>query len=97
MAFGIILECHSAFFDPQHPRLTVQQQCGLLGVPRSSYYYEPRPESAENLRLLRRLDELYLQRPFFSGRRDRVLVGGSRRTVSVSGRSANESSEARTS
>jgi SAM-dependent methyltransferase len=29
-------------------------------VPRSSYYYQPRPESAENLRLLRQLDELYM-------------------------------------
>jgi putative transposase len=38
-------------------------------VPRSSYYYQPRPESAENLRLLRRIDELYLERPFFGSRR----------------------------
>jgi hypothetical protein len=35
----------------------------LLGVPRSIYYYQPRPESAENLRLLRQLDQLYLKRP----------------------------------
>jgi hypothetical protein len=31
-----------------------QQQCELLGVSRSTYYYKARPESAENLRLLRR-------------------------------------------
>jgi putative transposase len=47
----------------------VQRQCQLLDVPRSTYYYQPRPESAENLRLLRRLDELYLDRPFFGSRR----------------------------
>ncbi len=39
------------WIDPAHPRLTVQQQCELLGVPRSTYYYQPQPESAENLRL----------------------------------------------
>jgi putative transposase len=52
----------------------VQRQCDLLGVPRSSYYYQPRPESAENLRLLRRLDELYMECPFFGSRRMAVTL-----------------------
>ena len=64
-----MLEDRRRWLDPEHPHLTVQQQCELLGVPRSTYYYQPRPESAENLRLLRRLDELYLERPFFGSRR----------------------------
>jgi len=38
-------------------------------VPRSTYYYQPRPESAENLRLLRKLDQLYLDCPFFGSRK----------------------------
>lgn len=41
----------------------------MLGLASSSYYYQPRPESAENLRLLRRLDELYLESPFFGSRK----------------------------
>jgi putative transposase len=53
----------------------VQQQCELLGVPRSSYYYQPQPESAENLRLLRALDELYLKLPFFGSRKMAVELG----------------------
>jgi putative transposase len=57
------------WIDPVHPHLTIQQQCELLGVPRSTYYYQPRPESAENLLLLRRLDQLYLKRPFFGSRK----------------------------
>ena len=32
-------------------------------MPRSTYYHQPLPESAENLRLLRQLDQLYLKRP----------------------------------
>jgi putative transposase len=61
--------------------LTIQQQCQLLCVPRSTYYYEPRPESAENLRLLRRLDELYLEYPFFGSRRMAVTLGVNRKRI----------------
>jgi putative transposase len=50
--------------------LSIHRQCLLLGLPRSSYYYEPMgTESAENLRLMRRIDELYLRRPFFGSPR----------------------------
>jgi putative transposase len=61
--------------------LTIQQQCELLGLPRSTYYYEPRPESAENLRLLRRLDELYLEYPFFGSRRMAVTLEVNRKRI----------------
>ena len=43
----------------------MQQQCELLAVPRSTNYYQPQPESAENLRLLRQLDQLSMKRPFY--------------------------------
>jgi putative transposase len=61
--------------------LTIQQQCKLLGLPRSTYYYEPRLESAENLRLLRRLDELYLKYPFFGSRRMAVTLKVNRKRI----------------
>jgi putative transposase len=61
--------------------LTVQQQCELLGLARSTYYYQPRPESAKNLRLLRRLDELYLEYPFLGSRRMAVLLGANRKRL----------------
>ena len=35
--------------------LSVSRQCTLLGIARSSFYYRPRPESAEELDLLKRL------------------------------------------
>jgi putative transposase len=41
-----------------------------LGLSRSSYYYRPTGrESPENLRLMRKIDELYLKRPFFGSPR----------------------------
>jgi hypothetical protein len=45
--------------------LSLRTQCELLGISRGAYYYELRPESAENLAILRRLDELHLERPVF--------------------------------
>jgi putative transposase len=50
-------------------------------VPRSSYYYQPWPESAENLRLLRRLDQLYLKRPFFGSRKLAVELEVNRKRI----------------
>jgi putative transposase len=55
--------------DPQHPSLSIRRQCALLGLSRSSYYYEPAKESKSNLEVMRRIDELYLKRPFLGSRR----------------------------
>ena len=52
--------------------LSLRRQCQLLGVQRSGYYYEPCPESPQNLRLMRRLDEMHLQHPVYG--RPRLTV-----------------------
>ncbi len=44
---------------------SVRRQCRLAGVPRSSAYYEPVPETAENLFLMRLIDEQYMRHPEF--------------------------------
>jgi putative transposase len=45
-----------------------------VGRSRSGYYYEPVPESEENLALMRRLDELNLEHPVYGSRRLRALL-----------------------
>ncbi len=55
--------------EPHHKTLCVVRQCELLGLPRSSYYFEPGGESAENLRLMRLIDEEYLRHPFLGSRK----------------------------
>lgn len=45
------------------------RQCELLGLARSSYYYEPVPESEEDLLLMRLLDEQYTRTPFYGKRK----------------------------
>ena len=49
-------------------RLSVRRQSELLGLSRSSLYYTPRGASAGDMALMRRLDELYLEHPFYGSR-----------------------------
>ena len=48
--------------------LTLSRQCALVGVSRSSLYHRPVGESLENLSLMRRMDELHLEHPFYGSR-----------------------------
>ena len=49
-------------------KLSVARQCALLGLSRSSLYHEPKGESEANLALMRRIDELYMDCPFYGSR-----------------------------
>jgi putative transposase len=57
-----------------HPRLSVRRQCELMGLSRSSVYYQPACETAENLHLMRQMDEQYLKTPFYGSRRMTVWL-----------------------
>lgn len=54
--------------------LSVSRQCTLFGVARSSFYYRPRPGSAEELELLQRLDRIFTNHPVYGSRRLRVAL-----------------------
>jgi putative transposase len=49
-------------------RTSIRRQCELLGVSRSSVYYDPVEPDAEELELMRRIDELHLEFPFYGSR-----------------------------
>ena len=53
-----------------HP-LPVVRQCQLLELPRSTYYYQRQGVSAEDLALMRLIDECHLQHPYYGSRRVR--------------------------
>jgi putative transposase len=57
-----------SWIEPGHRRLSVRRQCELLGLHRSNLYYEPVPESAAELALMRMIDEEYLRHPFLGSR-----------------------------
>lgn len=52
-----------------HVDLSISRQCNLLGLARSSFYYEPKEESVLNLELMRLMDEHYLDHPYKGARR----------------------------
>jgi putative transposase len=58
-----------ALVDHADPVLSIVAQCGLLKVARSTLYYRPVPVSADDLAVMRRMDELYLASPFYGSRR----------------------------
>ena len=60
--------------DPEHLELSIQRQCELLGVSRSSYYFEPKEISDLEFTLLKLLDEQYMKTPFYGSRKMTVFL-----------------------
>ena len=56
--------------------LSISLQCTLLGIARSSFYYRPRPEAAEELELLKRLDRIFTDCPVYGRRLQVALLRG---------------------
>ena len=55
--------------DRTDDQMSILAQCRLLRVARSTLYYRPAPASDDDLRLMRRIDEQYLETPFYGSRR----------------------------
>lgn len=55
--------------DHADPALSIVAQCRLLKIARATLYYRPAAVSADDLVLMRRMDELYLATPFYGSRR----------------------------
>jgi len=49
--------------DPTESKMSIANQCRVLNVSRSSFYYKSKPVSAEDLQLMRLIDEHYLNHP----------------------------------
>ncbi len=54
--------------------LSISRQAKVLNISRGSVYYQPRPVSAEDLSVMRRIDELHLDYPFAGSRLLRDLL-----------------------
>ena len=55
--------------EPHSPSVSIRRQCALLALPRASVYYRPSGVDNDDLDLMRRIDRLYLQFPFFGSRK----------------------------
>ena len=54
--------------------LPITRQAKVLNISRGSVYYKPRPVSAEDLSIMRRIDELHLDYPFAGSRMLRDML-----------------------
>ena len=54
--------------------LSMAQQAKALNISRGAVYYKPRPLSVEDLKIMRRIDELHLDYPFAGSRMLRDLL-----------------------
>jgi putative transposase len=62
--------------EEDQPRLSVRRQCQLLGPSRATRYYQPVPETVEDLALMRLLDKQYTDCPFSGSRKMTVWLQG---------------------
>jgi putative transposase len=58
-----------AMIEPSGRPVSVRRQCALLALPRSGVYRESSGPAADDLALIRRIDEVHLQLPFYGARR----------------------------
>lgn len=59
----------------QDTELSLKRQCSLLSLNRSSYYYVPETDESElNRALMRIIDEIYTEHPYFGSRRMRAML-----------------------
>ena len=49
-------------------KLSIRRQCSVRTLTRSNLYYEPKGESAENLRFIKIIDEQFLEAPWYGSR-----------------------------
>jgi len=54
--------------------LPISRQSQLLSVSRSSLYYRSKPDSDEEIDLLKRLDEIFTENPMYGSRRMQVVL-----------------------
>jgi putative transposase len=62
-------------------KISIRQQCDLLGLCRSSYYYQPVGEREENLHIMRLMDEKHLKHPTYGVLQMQDFLGSKGLTV----------------
>ena len=54
--------------ERNHSRISLRRQCQMLSLSRSNLYYQPKSESAKNLRFMELIDKQFLETPWYGSR-----------------------------
>ena len=57
-----------AMVSSTHDGLSINKQCQVLKISRSSFYYQPKAASEETLAIMNRMNELFMLYPFYGSR-----------------------------
>jgi putative transposase len=68
------IEAKRTMIEPHHPTLSIRRQCELVGLNRSTFYWQPAGESPLNLALMRLIDQEYTRAPFYGYRKMTVRL-----------------------
>lgn len=62
-------EIRKSWIDKNDLQLSLNEQFSLSSVSKTAYYYEPVPETSENLHYMELIDREYTKHPFFGSRK----------------------------
>lgn len=72
---GLSLNEKRALIEKDHEVLSLRRQCELISLSRSSFYLPPKTNvSQENLDIMKRIDEIYTDFPYYGSRKIRFLL-----------------------
>ena len=57
-----------AMINREHPELSISQQCKLVRLSRSAFYYAPVGIDAVALAMMKEIDRVFTKYPFFGSR-----------------------------
>ena len=63
------MEARKNMIDSNSTNLSIAKQCDLLILNKSTYYYKQRGLTARDLEIMKVIDEIYTERPYFGARR----------------------------
>nr|WP_258051823.1 IS3 family transposase [Mesorhizobium sp. INR15] len=65
---SLSLDRRRMMINPDHPRLSIRRQCELVSISRASFYRQPVDETPETLKLMRVIDEAFMEMPWYGSR-----------------------------
>jgi len=66
-----------------HTKISISRQCELMGLSKSTYYYNSKRDERYNLFLMRHIDEQYTRTPFYGVRRMTIWLRSQRHRVNI--------------